>query len=65
MKIAMGDLRLPSRLATAAENLNREVSKERLTATHKTSLVNSWYLPGRNGCCRKLEAVQKLLRKLW
>lgn len=45
----MGDLSLPSRLATAAENLNIELSKERLRITHKTYLMNTWYLPGKNG----------------
>lgn len=49
MEIEMGDLSLPSRLATAAETLNIEVSKERLRITHKTYLMHTWYLPGKNG----------------
>lgn len=49
MEIIIGDLSLPSRLATAAEILNIELSKERLRITHKTYLMHTWYLPGKNG----------------
>ena len=40
-EIVMGDLSLHSIIATTAENLNIEASKERLRITHKTYLMNN------------------------